>query len=845
MIGSEILFGENLKDEDVAIAVLHNCLSSNADIHAKINECRNIHKGIKSQDVLDRITRPLVKKVQDGCGEVTLEKYALAAEMRHIPIVSSYLKLLQAEELDRPLVVEAYTTDSESAFEREDMILKAMNDTEYQRVLNKIKAIQLQSSIIQLQNQINEAEQGQQMSEEEAMQMQMNKVQMKAQMDYLNSIIIQETSLNEKELESVKGYYYYNYKTSQERLGELVCSFLINDQNLRMTFNKALEDRMVTGMGILCSDWIHGMKDPFITRVKPENMYFPKNESVDFLHQHQYCVEEMNLTYDNICARFFNYITPEVRNKLKNEMGRTTTVNLNQQAFLPDGTFVGTDGHNASSSMTDLGFKVYKIFWKKDEAINVLYKKNEKSKSNQDFIKILSKEEADKIASNPSKMNSRGERIEKRYIQRLKYAILVGKDTFLYAGDYPTQLRSETDKTCVDLPYFDFSIENSGDLQSLIWDTKDLSEMFDILFYQRELLWLLAGVRGIVYDLSQIPDEMEFEDVIFYSRQGILPIQSVDENGKARQFNQFQTYDQTVSPSIQFVEGSLNSLLELIGRVMGVTDPRLGIQKPTDQVGTSMLSYNQSSLTTEWYIQKHEKIVEFALARAANLSKIAYKDGADRGILVAGDAVKRVLIPAGKMKGEYKIMIKSGRKVSKKMEDYKGAIKAQFVRNQIPASLFLETLTVDSFTELRRIIKQHEDLQSKIQQQNIEGQQAHEKEIEQMKAEATMRYKQFEGELKMKTEQLNAQIKSQIEMQKIQASKEKLAIESGLWKEDVESRERSNKYAVDKDFSIEMAYLKEQQRNTDIQNQNNKISMLLSSIDTQLKLGAKKEKIKD
>jgi hypothetical protein len=855
MTTKDILFSDDIKAKDIADHILQYCVtqyskdgkSAAGKRMSRVSQCRALYNDDRDPSEYDYITNPRVKQIKDDCGNVRTETFTLPAQIRNIPIVKSYSRVLLSEERNRPLVLRAYTTDAESASLREDDMLKKINSIETSRFVNKQIALQLQMQAIALQSAINEkqVEEVQDEMEKRAMIGQLNQ-----SLDSLNQIIQEETNITRREFEKFKTYYFKDYKTINESFAELSCNYAVQEQRLRMVLNRVFEDRIVTSQSYIHSDWMPGMTDPVFRRVVPENLYLPDNEHVDYIHQNQWCVELNYMTYDNILSEFGMYITPQIREELSGEMGFTygnpALRDFNQQ--LPDGTPVRPSIFTKVHATT-AGFMVYRIYWKKDRRVPVLIKKNKHAKKGEtrpDFIKVIEQDEADTMLRDKDKMAARGEKIEYRYVQDLYMAIKVGKKTFLYCDLHPVQLRSEADKTSIALPYIGTADNLYYQSESLIWETKDLQEMYNILFYQRELLWLLSGVRGIVYDKSQLPKDQDIEDMIYYARQGFIFIESEDENGRPRQFNQFQNYDQTVSPAIQYVENSLAQLQMLIGQIMGITDARLGIIKPTDQVGTAQLSYNQSSLITERFFQEHEDITELAFSRHANLCKIAYKNGVDKGIMVTGERVmERMFIPKDGMRGDYKIMMKSGRAEAKVMEDYKGTARQLFARGQMPSSLFIDTLTSTSLVEIRTLIKAHEDLALQMQQQNVQNQQAHEEKIAQMKAQIDMQMLQFTEKAKTDRDQFAAQLKEKELQVKAQIDMQKTDKEMGMWAKDIDVKAQSSKYAVDKDFQVEMMYLLQQRKEMAVQNKNNQVAMLLDTMKTELQLGAKKEKVKD
>lgn len=837
------------KPEEIAEYIINYGSATDAAEREKIMLCRSLYRNERKVEEFDHITRPHIKKIEDDCGNVQEEVTVLPAKIRHIPLAKTYIRGLLSEEGDRPLLLRAFTTDAESANERDNQVLRSINQIEQSRFINKFAALQLRQKAIEIQQQIL-SQQTQQAQEdgEQDQNSQMALAQIQSQIQQLNQVIENETSVTQEEFNSIQKYFYTDYKTPNEHFAELVCDFTINEQRSRVMLNRGFEDRLVVGREIYHVDWLPGMKDPIHRRVIAENIYFPDNEHVDYLHQHQWCVEDNFMTWDNIISEFGMYITPQIRKKLEQELkgasGSGSNAITQTTQFLPDGTFVGPGRYEKPIGKNgNFSLEVKRVYWKQDERIPVLIRKK---KNRVDYITVLDEEASEKLLSDAKKMKSRNERIEYRYIQRLYMAIRVGRGTYIFADEHPVQLRLESDKTSVPLPYIGHAQTPYYQSDSLVWETKDLQEMYDLLIYQRELLWMLAGVRGMVYDLSQKPDDMDIEDIVFYRRQGYMFIQSIGKDGKAKQFNQFQNYDDTVSPSIQYVENSLFQIQQVMAFITGMTDQRMGIIKPTDQVGTAQLSYNASSLITEKYFQEHEDLTELLFSRHVNLAKVAYKDGIDRGNVVVGpNIMKRVFIPKGSLKGDFTIKMKSGRKEAKLMEDYKATVKMMFAKGQVSAPMFIETLATDSFVQLRRLILAYDEMNRKAAQQNFQQQVNSDKEMLEMKARLDSETKSLVEKMKGERDMALAQLKAQVDQQKMAIEKQKADQESALWNKDIETGAATAKYATDKDYEIELLYLDAQQKEMAIQDRNNKTAMLLDTIQTEMKLGQQKEKVKD
>jgi len=144
-------------------------------------------------------------------------------------------------------------------------------------------------------------------------------------------------------------------------------------------------------------------------------------------------------------------------------------------------------------------------------------------------------------------------------------------------------------------------------------------------------------------DKSQVPEGMSMKEWMYQRKMGVGWIQSV-RSGLNRQpsFNQFQNFDDSMGPGIQYLLQMLAHLEQLASSITGVSPQRMGDIAPTDQVGTTEQSIKNSALVTEIIFYDHEQVKRRVLNRVINLCKKAWKKGR-KGSYVLGDFAQEIL----------------------------------------------------------------------------------------------------------------------------------------------------------------------------------------------------------
>jgi hypothetical protein len=449
-------------------------------------------------------------------------------------------------------------------------------------------------------------------------------------------------------------------------------------------------------------------------------------------------------------------------------------------------------------------------------------------------------------------MKKKGQIIKRAYrVDRYKGLRLGHRENGVYlnVGKTTTYVRNEEDFSDVQLPYVGFANNRFHQAYSPLWETRDLQELYNILHYQEELLVALAGVRGIVYDLSQKPSGMSNQELMYYMKQGIMPIETLGRNGKPKTttFNQFAQYDQTISPAVGTIDGMKRSLNELVGEITGITRQQTGQVAATDQVGTTQLALQQSNVVTEYYFQQHEELIEIALTRLSNLFPYAYAKG-KQGLYVVGKERQEVLrILEGQLKGKFRVLVNSGAKEREIMQNIKQIATNKFATKEISATQLIDLLDTDMLSDMRRKLKEYEDemfeRNQQMQQANAEQQKQIQTELAQMDMQMKAQLEQLSGQIKMQIEQMKGQVQLQKEQIKMQHAAEQLAFE----REKLAKEAEVDMFKAQTEADVEKQYLQFQYTQLQVNNATQRAQMLINRSQQALDIHKQrsKERVKD
>lgn len=816
----------------------------------KIAYCRALWNNELSDHRYDYLYNKIDKRVvddQSGIDEIiTME---MPAKVRNIPIIRPKLQALISEELTRPLVTKVIGTTSDTI----DKKLEKIKNTIFEKQHEKLK----QKRITQLT--ISEMIKSQQELMQQGAQDVQNKaliLEIQAEIEKLQSLLSSETYLTNQELDTIKNYYKYSHKEFEELLSSQALEEFIDSERLRSMINNLCEEQMISGEPIWYCNWENGLVKPEVRIVRPEFIWYQSNEAAKYLHELDWIVEYMPMSLGQAIQYFGADLTKDQIEQIRNEVpsySQDAYYRTNLTHF-PDGT--PASSYHQYDYLYSHEVDIYRVFWKEQVEVYALYSENKHNtpyfNEKPPFVKFLEQDEYEELTNTEAKkerLKRKGQTILKAYRVDLWSGVRIGRNTYLKIGKADFQYRTSDRLSDVPLPYIGFANNRFYKAYSPMWETKDIQELYNILHYQEELLIALSGVKGIIYDLSQMPSGMTPQEIMYYMKQGLGLIETVGANGKPKRtsFNQFATYDMTVAPAIQYLSAMKMALNELAGEITGVTRQKTGQVYATDQVGTNQMAIQQSNIVTEYYFTKLDDLNELLFTRLCNIFPYCYAEG-KKGMYVHGKDRQEILnIQKNQLKGEFRCMVNSGSLEKEIMRTAKQIAQSKFQNGQLEASQLLDILDTNTMFEMRRMLKEYEqqaiEKAQMMQSNQIQEQKQAQMELEQMKMQMTQQLEQMSGQIQSQLLQIQGQVDLQKESMKQQNAMAEMQIKSEIEKQKLEV----NKAKVQNEKDVEMAFLEFQYTELEINATNQRAQMLINRAKTNLDLirTQNKERIKD
>ena len=807
-------------------------------IRSNISNLRKRYNLFVDQNEYESIYNPLIKKIKDEQSNdvQTIKAYKNPIQIKSVPILRSRISGLISEEYLRPIDYKIAATDIISNQQK----MKAYADMLFNEQMDRLQArksfLDQQQQNMQLQAQLQSEQAGSlPPDQKEAYLQQLQMMYEETQLRLQQAVI-----LNDKELKAMRKRFEKTYLTNEELFCEAVVDWFMDFSKFKTITNTGFREKLINDNEIYFVDFDYSSKHPTVRCVPRERLWLPNNDGVPRIHQLDCAAELSYMSVDNILAEFNHRINKEDMKQIVKNYSSGFQLPLTLQNTTFDGQLMtswGTLPVNTNENYSNMTL-VTRCYWK---CVENQYYKVVKSKNagGPDVWYQMSEDEY----NSESKRKTDKFRLEKRYRTDLCSGVVLNNEHILYADLHNVQVRLTDNYTTNWLPYVGKNNSLLNPTLSIFQIGSDIQDTINVLYYQVTLLVVLSGVKGLVYDLSQKPLNMELSEIMYYRSQGLTLIQTMEKGEQRSTFNQFQTYDDGVSNSLNTILALIENYKSVLNEVIGVPDSRVAIIDNSARVGNTMHQYRQSLVVTESLFVEHEETIEDVLTRLAMLMKVSYADGYDFGQYYSSKEgyTKMLTLPASVLTSDFKVNISVGRDESENIKTLKEIAKKKLEQGQLKDSQFLEIMAARDYRNLGELIKGYEDdfeqMLAAKEQRSAEMQQQVQAQIAERDAKMT----QFVEQMKSEREKE----KNAVALQKMQLEKYIKESEIATWNKDIDVKAEVAMESIQKDSEIEMAYLQQRYDQSIKQVQQNNKNLLFGEIARKIEQQQPKEKIKD
>jgi hypothetical protein len=720
--------------------------------------------------------------------------YSIPVNVRFHSIVKPNIDWLVSKYLSNPFNFSIKTVDKKSLNKKYKSKIDQYVESITRGIEEKYLGIQTQLELIgNKQQELNMMLQQQPEYEEHAKQLE----QIKQQMPMISMKLTQMTNALKRELKRTSESMdnadllsRFKPKDIREDLLQRKMVSFYENNNIGNEHKWSVTDKFVSGKPYLFVDIDETGKLEY--RHLPSNtVSHAKSSSIPEVENGDWAAYEEYWSYDKLMNKFGKDFTAEDLMMLQT-MSPHKTNYLSSTFEKYEDSDEGAANYviNYKPTISRNNIRVLRVFWQSSIEIEIL--KSRIPGSNYDLTKI--KKDKDRVREN--------QKIESRFKTYLFEGYVIMDCIYVGIKMRDKQVLKVDNYGWNQLPIIGDNFDDISRVPySIIWATKDLQAMYQIIEYYEELLLVISGVKGFVMDKSQMPSGMDEKEFAYYRKLGTIWLESYKKDRRQQTtFNQFQTFDDSIPASIQYLGVMKDRIQQRVDQITGVTRFARGEMQERDAVGNSKLSVQATNIISDVMFWEHDQIIRRALTRAMNLyAKYIGKDGEVFSIFdkTIGDN-DTINIPSGLLDGaDYDAIIMNNNKDVRDIQELKQIIATEYSRGSVDMSGMIKVFQSTSITEMRLLAEQMAEKAQLMQQQMQNNQLEGEKALKEFDAQLEMKLK--EGDLQLKNmdnqlKQFDLELKNkEIEMHNAIETKK---LESQAW---LKSMEIAAKIQTDKD----------------------------------------------
>lgn len=752
----------------------------------------------------------------------------LPAKIRWFPLLTSKVNKLVSQEAQRDIKSRVFLSDRRSVKERE----KKRSEKLFNLARKKIELIN-ESYLLQ-EAQVTVAKQRmQQLSQEqpqnekeqrELAELQANLPMLEVKLNTIMSNIQFDKLVTDKEVDEIDRYMTYDDKDIIEEAFQGGLNDAIYKQKMKMKKVNAFRNKVVTGKEIFFVHYEKGMINPVFENLPVRNVKWTTELNAHFIQDCRASSYDTEMSITEILTRYGKHLKQD---DLIGLVRYSDAVVSRSDAVVPtpDNGAIFINGNYSTSGGRSI--KVTYGFWKVNRDVRYTEIPN---KHNGDYFRH--------VVDKNYKSKKDGEQIHERFVEDMWEGVCINDKYYINIKKSDIQLRNyDVNPSFVRGPITGYAFNDPATKPySIVWESRDLQELISVLNFQRELMFAMGGVKGIVMDMSQRPDMSDDEWLLDFKR-GIAWIDSF-KGGRQSSYNQFQTYDNSVSPAVGMISEIINHLEEQISITTGVTRESMGQTQKDDQVGTYEMATNASNLITFIMYYEHDVLVAEALSRYINLARYAWKDGKEGTYMTSLNAKKYFKIHKDIAVDRYiDLFLSDSTKDNQKIEMIQQVAFQARNNKEITLSQLISILDTDNLKEMEKKVSYYADKLQNIAQSNAMSVEQKKAEVEQMKI-------QMKGDIDMKIKQSEMQLKQAelvIKKSELEIKRAEMYIRAKLEREKMGADMQTKAAEIETETAVEMAYLDEEKTMHRIDEAIREAQLKLDALSTQGEMLLRKE----
>lgn len=370
--------------------------------------------------------------------------------------------------------------------------------------------------------------------------------------------------------------------------------------------------------------------------------------------------------------------------------------------------------------------------------------------------------------------------------------VKIGDEIYIVRGESKYISRSISNpKDCTLSINGAFLADRNGDPFSIVLNTMDLQDRYDLVIFFRDSLLASSGTTGDWVDIASMPSALGVElpdrlqKWLAYKKQG-LALYDSSQDGANLINTAFNGYDDSVrAQAVQAFEMVLQSIEQQASSITGVFAQKLGGIQQRDAVSNVKVGIRQSSLLTKQYFSTMDAIYKEVNYDILNLAKFVFKKGFT-GTIINGTRLNQIFtaLPEYYTMTDFDIHILDSTESFQDKQVLQATSTEMIKAGLIDPTMVFNIMTSKNITELKGYI--NDAVASKKQENDMIGQLK--QQLDQITQQAKELQKQNQ-QLQEENKNLNKTIDKNSET-KLNLEKQRIDLDTKKAKDDKEHNEK-------------------------------------------------------
>ena len=745
----------------------------------------------------------------------------LPAKFQHIPAQRPKINYLAGRMIERAFNFSVSAIDKGSLKKKNEQRANFYVEqylTRFRQMYNQMDAGM--QEIAQKKQEIEAMLQQQPQNDQEAQaQAQAKKAlpQVEAQLETIRQSLQDTELFTMQNIRKLENLQRYTNKDMVEITAQKALKSFIQKLHIRQKRLQGFISKCVTGKSYYYVDYRHGDPYPTYRNLQGHNVFYQAADDVEWVQDLDWAGFEENMTPQDVISEFG--LTGAEKSEIENFNSTIAAPNSDAGPFVVDkeGNVIDGGAYFVPSGSVNpySGVNVKRVWWVAERKIKAVRISNPK-KPGSYFTHFIGKDDQKQkvidrsnyrydyyrdengkkvskwiLSADPTRKESASEQLDQdknpitynddevrtfdsrkgdQYVERYIYdrykGVIINQNIFKAWKD-PIQPRSVDNYSKTKLPIVGMTFNNiTNQPYSLIWATKELQRMIDVVSWHKELMLALAGTKTLLYDMLFKPEGMSDKEYRYMRKMGDMPVQTRKKGAPGQvqsAFNQWTVLDLSLSDSIQYLDKIIDNLDIQMGMVMGISRQSMGEVTKDDLVGTMKMSQQSTMLITEVIFAQHDEIERQALSMLINLARQYLWDKNTILSYVDENNDEQIVdIPEGVLNlADFDILLANNNLEERRLNELKSFAMNSYAQGQLPFKDFSQIYSSESMTEVKRMSEYFSEEALRLQRESVQAERKHEQDLQQQKIELQGKFTEFVEGQKRQIEKMSQDLATQ------------------------------------------------------------------------------------